>query len=153
MKINDACLVDAAVQLVYIIGKLNTMVLNDVAGTAHRSSRIVAVLCHLVTRTRNDEAGSSRNVKGVLAVATGSHHVNVAVTIQDGWHACGKNSVTETEQFIYRYTSHLQTGEQGCNLFLRKCTLGDSYNDVSGFLTRKFLVVQHSVQNVLHFHS
>ena len=31
---------------------------------------------------------------GVLAVATGSHHVNVAVAIQDGWHACGKNSVT-----------------------------------------------------------
>ncbi|CUQ43344.1 Uncharacterised protein [Segatella copri] len=112
------------------------MVLDDVAGTAHRSSRIVAVLCHLVTRTRNDEAGSSRNVKGVLAVATGSHHVNVAVAIQDGWHAC-----------------HLQTGEQGCNLFLRKITLGDSYNDVSGFLTGKFLMVQHSVQNVLHFHS
>ena len=33
MKINDACLVDAAVQLVYIIGKLDTVVLDDVAGT------------------------------------------------------------------------------------------------------------------------
>ena len=153
MKINDACLVDAAVQLVHVVGKLDTVVPDDVAGAAHRGSRIVAVLCHLVARTRNDEAGGGRNVEGILAVTTCSHHVNVAVAIQDGWHTSGKNSVTETKQFIYRYASHLQTGEQGCNLFLRKFTLGDSYNDVSGFLTGKFLVVQHSVQNVLHFHS
>ena len=49
----------------------------------------------------------------LLAVATGSHHVNVAVAIQDGWHACGKNSVTETKsEFPEEQITALLTGLQ-----------------------------------------
>ena len=111
------------------------------------------MLSHLVTSTSDDETRGGRDIESILAVATRTDHVDVAVTIEDGRNACRQDTITETEQFIHRHTTHLQSGEQGCDLFLRELTLGDTHDDVLGFLTRKFLVVQHSVQDVLHFHN
>ena len=152
MEIDDARLVDAAVELVEVIGELHSVVLDDIGGTAHRSGGEVAMLRHLVAGTGDDEARGGGNVERVLAVAARSHHVDVAVAVEHGRHTRGKYSVTETQQFVYRHASHLQASEQGCNLLLGELALSDSHDDVFRFLTRKFLVVQHSVQDVFHFH-
>ena len=145
MEINDARLVDASVQAVDIIRELHTVVLDDIRCTTHRCGCVVAMLSHLIAGTGDDEAGCGRNIEGVLAVAARTHYIDVAVAIEDGRNAGSKDAITEAQQLIYGDASHLQTGEQGCDLLLWELTLGDADDNLLGFLARKFLVVQHSV--------
>ena len=56
MEINDAALVDGAVQLIDIIRELDAVMGNDIRRTAGTGCRIVAVLGHLIARTGNHEA-------------------------------------------------------------------------------------------------
>ena len=145
MEINDARLVDAAIQTVDIIRELHAVVLDDIRCTAHRCGCVVAMLSHLIAGTGDDEAGCGRNIEGILAVAARTHYIDVAVAVEDGRNASGKDAITEAQQLIYGDASHLQTCEQGRDLLLWELTLGDADDNLLGFLARKFLVVQHSV--------
>ena len=42
---------------------------------------------YFITCTSNDKAGSGRDIKGVLAVATGTNNVDIAVGFEDGRNA------------------------------------------------------------------
>ena len=84
------------------------------------------MLCHLVSCPCDDEACGSGDIEGVLSVAAGAHHVNIPVGIEDGRHACLKNTVPESEQFVYGDAPHLQTGEQRRDLLVGIFTVCDS---------------------------
>ena len=152
MQVDDAGLIDGAVQSVHIGGKLYTVVLDDIAGTAYRRGGIVTVLGYLVARTCNDETRCGGYIKSVLAVTACSHHIYIPVAVKERRNTRSQYTVTESQQFIHRHTPHLQGGKQGCDLLVRKLALSDAYNDIFGFLTLKFLVIQYSVQDVFHFH-
>ena len=55
MQIDDACLVERAVQTVDIISKLDAVVSDDVRCTADRGGGVVAVLGYLIACTCDDE--------------------------------------------------------------------------------------------------
>ena len=84
MKIDDACLVERTVQLIDVVGKLDAVMGYDVRCTRHRGGGIIAVLGDFVTCTGNDKTAGGRDVEGVLAVATCTYHVDVAVGVEDG---------------------------------------------------------------------
>ena len=50
MEIDDATLIDGAVELVHVVSELHAVVLDDIGSTAHGSCSIVAMLSHLVAR-------------------------------------------------------------------------------------------------------
>ena len=153
MKINDSSLIERTVELIKIISKLYSVILDDVGSTTHRSCSEVTMLSHLISCTSNDETRSSRDIESILAITTSTNNIDISVTIEDGRNTSLQNTITETEKFIYSHTAHLQTSKQGCNLFLRKLTLSNSQDDILGFFTGQLLVVQHSVQDILHFHN
>ena len=96
MEIDDAALVDRAVELIEISGEVHTVVLDNVRRAADACGGIVAVFGHFVSGTGDDEAGCRGDVERVLAIATGTHHVDVAVTVQGYGHARGEDAVAET---------------------------------------------------------
>ena len=108
VQIDDACLVERAVQLVDVVGELDAVMGNDVRGTADAGGSIVAVLGHLIAGTGDDEAAGGRDIKGVLAVAASADHVDVAVGIEDGGHARLQDAVAEAQQLVNGDAAHLQ---------------------------------------------
>ena len=150
MQIDDACLVERAVQTVDIVGELDAVVLDDIRGTTDARRGIVAVLGDLIARAGNHKTTGRRDIKRVLAVATRAYHVNVAVGIQDGGYPRLQDTVAEAQQLVDRDTTHLQGGQQGGNLFRGVFALRDTHQDILHFLTSQFLVVQHPVQDVFH---
>ena len=110
------------------------------------------MLGNLITCTSNYEASSSRDIKRILTITSRSHYINVAITIEDGRNSCRQDTITKSQQLIHCNTAHLQTREQGCYLFFGELTLRYTYDDILGLFAGKFLMIQHSVQNVLHFH-
>ena len=82
MQIDNAALVHAAVQLVNIVGELDTMLGNHIRGSRGRGGSIVAVLGHLIACTCDHKARGGGDVEGVLAVASRAHHINVTVAVQ-----------------------------------------------------------------------
>ncbi len=115
------------VELIQIISKLYSMIFDDIGSTTHRSCRIITMLGHLISCTSYDEArGGSRDIESILAVTTSSYNIDISVTIEDGRNTSRQDTITETQQFVYGHTSHLQTSKQGCNLFLGELTLCDT---------------------------
>ena len=145
MQIYDARLVDGAVQLVDVVCKPHAMLGNHIRSSARRCGGIVAVLGHFVSRTGNHKACRSRDVKRVLAVATCSNHIDIAVAIENGRHSCLQNTIAEPQQFVNRDTSHLQGGQQGGNLFVGYFTLRDTHQNVASLLTGENLVIEHAI--------
>ena len=129
---------------------MDTVVLDDIRGTADTGRRIIAMLGHFITRTCNHKTSRSRDVEGVLAVSTRSYHVDIAVCLQDGRDAGLKDSIAKAQELIDGDTSHLQTGEQGGNLFVGVLTVGDTNQNRFHLFTSQFLVVQHPIQDVFH---
>ena len=150
MQINDASLVEASVQLVNIIGKLNAVVLDDIRGTRNGGGSIVAVFGDFVTCTGNDKTTGGRDVKGVFAVTASTYHVDIAVGIEDGRNTRLQNAITETQQLVDRYTTHLQGGQQGGDLFVGVLALRDTNQYCFHLFTGQLLVVQHPVQDIFH---
>ena len=118
MQIYDTTLVDAAVELVGICGEHHTMVPDDIRRPTHGCCRIVAVFGHLISSTGNDEAGRSGDVESILAVATRTDNVYIPVAVEQGRDTRGQYAIPKSQQLVYAYTTHLQTGQQGCNLLI-----------------------------------
>ena len=155
MQIDDACLVERTVQPVDVIGELDAVMSNHIGGATHGSCRIVAVFCYLIACAGNDETGGGRDVEGVFAVATRTYYIDIAVAVEDGWYACFQNAIAETQEFFYGYTSHLQTRQQRCNLFVGIFTLSDTNQNGFHLLTGEFFVVQQPKEVAFHclFHN
>ena len=66
------------------------------------------MLGDLVACTGNHKTTGGRDVEGVLAVATSTYHVYVAVGIEDGGNTRLQNAIAEAQQFVNCYTTHLQ---------------------------------------------
>ena len=145
MQVNDTHLIDAAVQTVNVIGELDPVVSNHIRSTTNAGSRIVTMLGHLIAGTGNDKTGSGRDVKGVLLVTTCAYDINIAFTIQLCRNTCLQNTVTKAEQLINGDSPHLKSSQQGCHLFHRELTFGDTNQNVMSLLTSQFLVIEHSV--------
>jgi hypothetical protein len=152
MEIDDAALVDGTVELVDIIREVHTMVLDDVGSTTDARSSIVAMLSDFVSGTCDDEARSSRDIECVLAVTASSHHVDVTVTVERHRHARFEDAVTEAEELVDSDAAHLNSCQQGSDLCVVKLTLRDGDEQLFGFLTCEFLVVEELVENFLDVH-
>ena len=142
MQIDDACFVETAVQLVNVIGELNTMLGNHVGCSAGRRGGIVAVLGHLIAGTGNDEAAGGRAVEGVLAVAASTYDVDITVAMQGNGNASLQDTVAKAKQFVDGDAAHLQGREQSSNLFVGVLAVGYANQDVLHLFTSQLLVVQ-----------
>ena len=76
------------------------------------------MLGHLVACACNHKTSGGGDVKSVLTVSTCSYHVDITVCLQNGGDAGLQNTITESQQLVDRHAAHLQTGEQGGNLFI-----------------------------------
>ena len=131
------------------------MVLDDVRGTTYTGRGVVAVLGHLITRTCNHKTGGGRDVEGVLSVSSGSYYIDVPVCFQNGRYTGLQDTVAEAQELIDGDTSHLQTGEQGGNLFIGILTVRDTNQNRFHLFTSQFLVVQQPEEVAFHclFHN
>ena len=152
MKVHDTSLIDGAVEFVEIVSEMYSMILNHIGSSTHRCGGIVSMFGHPISGSCYDEARGGRNIECILTVASRSYYVYISVAVEDGRNSCRQDSVTKAQQLVHGHTTHLQACKQGCDLFFGELTLCDANDDVLGFLTGKFLMIQHSVQNVLHFH-
>ena len=152
MQIDDARLVERAVELVQIGGEHHAMVPDDIGSSAHRCSGKVAVLGHLVSRPRYHEASRGGDVESVLAVSARSHHVNIPIAIQLGGNARLQDTIPEAQQFVYGHASHLQARKQGRYLLAGIFPLGDAHDDIPCLFPGQPLVLQYLVQDFFHFH-
>ena len=142
MQVDNARLLEATIQAVEVVGETDAVMLDDIAGAAHRCSGIVAVLCHLVAGTGNDEASCGGDVERVFTIAARADHVDIAVGIQNGGHTGFQNAVAEAQQLVDRYAAHLQGSEQGGDLFGGELILRDAHEDILHLLTCEHFVVQ-----------
>ena len=142
VQVDDARLLKTTVQAVEVVGEADAVMLDDIAGAAHRCSGIVAVLRHLVASTGNDETSRGGDVERVLTIAARADHVDVAVGIQNGGHAGFQDAVAEAQQLVDRHPTHLQGSEQGGDLFGGELILRDAHEDVLHLLTCEYFVVQ-----------
>ena len=111
MEIDDSCFVQTAVQLVNVVSKLDAMMLDDVRSAAHAGRCIVAVLGHFIACASNYEASCRGDVEGVLAVASCTHNIDIAVCLKNGGHTRFEDAVAKAEQLFNRHASHLQAGQ------------------------------------------
>jgi NAD-specific glutamate dehydrogenase len=135
MQIDDAALVDRTVQLVDIVGEHSPMVLDDVRRTTHTRCREVAVLGHLISRSGDDKARGGRDVERVLAVASRSHHVDVAVAVEWHEHSGLQDAIAKAKQFIDCNAAHLYAREQCRNLRVGEFAMRDGDEQLLGLFT------------------
>ena len=152
MEIDDAALVDGAVELVEVSGEVHAMVLDNVRRAADACGCVVAVFCHFISCTGNDEAGCRGDVESVLAVTAGTDHIDIAVTVQRYGYARGENAIAETEQFLYTDAAHLNGGQQCCDLCVVEFTACDGDEQFLCLFTFQLLVVEEAVENSLDVH-
>ena len=152
MEVDDAALVDGAVELVEIIGEDHAVVRDDVGCATDARRCIVAVLSHLISCACDDEAGSGRDIERVLAVATCSYHVDVTVAVEGHGDTRRKDTIAEPQELIDSNATHLDSRQQRSNLCIVELTLCDSNEQLFGFLTGKFLVIEELIENFLDVH-
>ena len=150
MQIDDAGLVERAVQPVDVVGELDAVVLDDVRCAADAGGCVVAVLGDFIACAGDDEAGGGRYVERVLAVAAGAHHVDVAVAVEDGGHAGLQYAVAESQQLVNRHAAHLQAGQQGGNLLVGVFALRDTNEDGLHLLAGELFVIQQAEEIAFH---
>ena len=108
------------------------------------------MLGYLITGTCNHKTSRGRDVEGVLSVSTCSYHVDIAICLQDGRDTSLQDTIAKAQELIDGDTSHLQTGEQGGNLFIGILTVGDTNQNRFHLFTSQFLVVQQPEQVAFH---
>ncbi len=154
VQVDDAALVDGAVQTVQIVGEGHAVVGYHVGRSAGACGRVVAVLGHFVACSGYHEARRGGYVERVFAVAPGAYHVDVAVAVERHGHSRLQYAVAEAQQFVNGYAAHLQCGEQGGYLFLWIFAARDAHKYVFCLLACEFLMVEHAVEYVIHlYHS
>ena len=85
MKVGDVALLHAAFQRVGVVGEAYAVLLDDIAGSAHGSGSVVAVLGNLVAGSRHHEASAGGDVEGVLSVAARTYNVDGASRGRSRW--------------------------------------------------------------------
>ena len=150
MKVGDVALLHAAFQRVGVVGEAYAVLLDDIAGSAHASGSVVAVLGNLVAGSRHHEASAGGDVEGVLSVAARTYNVDGAIGGEVDGKACLHQCFAETDKLVHSDAPHLEGSEQGCYLRLRIHFLGDVEEDLFGLLRRKLFVVEETGEYCFH---
>ena len=151
MKVHDTSLIDGAVEFVEIVSEMYSMILNHIGSSTHRCGSIVSMFGHPISGSCYDEARGGRNIECILTVASRSYYVYISVAVEEAGTPVARipsrkpnNSSTVTPRICKPVSKAVICSSE--------LTLCDANDDVLGFLSGKFLMIQHSVQNVLHFH-
>ena len=137
-------------QRVGVVGEAYAVLLDDIAGSAHGSGSVVAVLGNLVAGSCHHEASAGGYVEGVLSVAARTHNVDGAIGGEVDGKACLHQCFAETDKLVHGDAPHLEGSEQGCYLRLRIHFLGDVEEDLFGLLRRKLFVVEETGEYCFH---
>ena len=141
MQINDTTFVDATVEFVDVVSKFHTVIGDDIRCSTGTCSCIVAMLGHLISGTRNNEARSGGYIECVLAVATSAHHVDISVAVERHRYSCLKDTIAESEQFVNRNSPHLQGSQQCGDLLIGKFTFCYTNKNILGLFPCQFLMI------------
>lgn len=140
MEVCHVAGLNGAAQSVGVGSEPHAVLFHYVAGSAHRSGAIIAVLGYGVACSCHHEAGASGDIEGVLAVSSCPHDVDGAVVGEIDGDACFKQCLAEAGKFVYFDAPHLEYGEQGGYLCIVVFALCDAFHQSVCFVVRKLFV-------------
>ena len=84
-----------------IIREFYAVLFDDIAGSADGSRAIVAMFGNMISGSRYNEAGASRDVEGIFSITACTYNINRGVSGKVYRYAGGEQCFTETYQFFY----------------------------------------------------
>ena len=131
-------------QLIRIISEFYAVLFDDIAGSADGSRTIVAMFGNMISGSRYNEAGASRDVEGIFSITACTYNINRGVSGKVYRYAGGEQCFTETYQFFYFDAAHLENGQQSGYLCVVIHSPGYVEQQILCFFSGQFLVIEEA---------